>query len=62
MDSYPAVEAHGLIGDLQTAALVAMDGTLDWFSGPVTAPSRRHLGEQELAVRAWRSVPPGFPT
>ncbi|WP_328414207.1 glycoside hydrolase family 15 protein [Micromonospora sp. NBC_00389] len=34
MDSYPAVEAHGLIGDLQTAALVAMDGTVDWFCAP----------------------------
>ncbi|MFE9955080.1 glycoside hydrolase family 15 protein [Micromonospora sp. NPDC005299] len=34
MHSYPAVEAHGLIGDLQTAALVAMDGTLDWFCAP----------------------------
>ncbi|GAA4561542.1 hypothetical protein GCM10023176_00350 [Micromonospora coerulea] len=34
MDSYPAVEAHGLIGDLQTAALVAKDGTLDWFCAP----------------------------
>ncbi|WP_406079344.1 glycoside hydrolase family 15 protein [Micromonospora sp. NBC_00858] len=34
MDSYPALEAHGLIGDLQTAALVAKDGTLDWFCAP----------------------------
>ncbi|QGN48709.1 glycoside hydrolase family 15 protein [Micromonospora sp. WMMD558] len=34
MDSYPAVEAHGLIGDLQTAALVSMDGTIDWFCAP----------------------------
>ncbi|MEV4753715.1 glycoside hydrolase family 15 protein [Micromonospora sp. NPDC049559] len=34
MDSYPPVEAHGLIGDLQTAALVASDGTLDWFCAP----------------------------
>ncbi|WP_446218529.1 glycoside hydrolase family 15 protein [Micromonospora sp. IBHARD004] len=34
MDSYPAVESHGLIGDLQTAALVAMDGTVDWFCAP----------------------------
>ncbi|SCL20869.1 Glucoamylase (glucan-1,4-alpha-glucosidase), GH15 family [Micromonospora rhizosphaerae] len=34
MDSYPAVEDHGLIGDLQTAALVAMDGTVDWFCAP----------------------------
>ncbi|WBB64822.1 glycoside hydrolase family 15 protein [Micromonospora sp. WMMD812] len=34
MDSYPAVEAHGLIGDLQTAALVSDDGTVDWFCAP----------------------------
>ncbi|NJP35421.1 glycoside hydrolase family 15 protein [Micromonospora thermarum] len=34
MDSYPAVEAHGLIGDLQTAALVSVNGTLDWFCAP----------------------------
>ncbi|MCM0677620.1 glycoside hydrolase family 15 protein [Micromonospora phytophila] len=34
MDDYPAVEDHGLIGDLQTAALVARDGTLDWFCAP----------------------------
>ena len=34
MDSYPAVEDHGLIGDLQTAALVTKDGTLDWFCAP----------------------------
>ncbi|MFG1891709.1 glycoside hydrolase family 15 protein [Micromonospora sp. NPDC049051] len=34
MDSYPAVESHGLIGDLQTAALVAVDGTIDWFCAP----------------------------
>ncbi|MFI7606661.1 glycoside hydrolase family 15 protein [Micromonospora sp. NPDC049366] len=34
MDSYPAVEAHGLIGDLQTAALVTDDGAVDWFCAP----------------------------
>ncbi|SCG49354.1 glycoside hydrolase family 15 protein [Micromonospora coxensis] len=34
MDSYPAVESHGLIGDLQTAALITRDGTLDWFCAP----------------------------
>jgi GH15 family glucan-1,4-alpha-glucosidase len=34
MDSYPAIEDHGLIGDLQTAALVATDGTIDWFCVP----------------------------
>ena len=31
---YPPIEAHGLIGDLQTAALVATDGTIDWFCCP----------------------------
>ncbi len=31
MDSYPAIEDHGLIGDLQTAALVTNDGIIDWF-------------------------------
>jgi GH15 family glucan-1,4-alpha-glucosidase len=34
MPMYPAIEDHGLIGDLQTAALVATDGTIDWFCAP----------------------------
>jgi GH15 family glucan-1,4-alpha-glucosidase len=34
VDSYPAIEDHGLIGDLQTAALVTCDGTVDWFCAP----------------------------
>ena len=34
MNSYPAIEDHGLIGDLQTAALVANDGTIDFFCAP----------------------------
>ncbi|GAB3973709.1 glycoside hydrolase family 15 protein [Plantactinospora veratri] len=34
MESYPAIEDHGLIGDLQTAALVTCDGTIDWFCAP----------------------------
>ncbi|MEV4120476.1 glycoside hydrolase family 15 protein [Micromonospora sp. NPDC049645] len=34
MESYPAVEEHGLIGDLQTAALISTDGTIDWFCAP----------------------------
>jgi GH15 family glucan-1,4-alpha-glucosidase len=34
MSTYPAIDDHGLIGDLQTAALVATDGTIDWFCAP----------------------------
>jgi GH15 family glucan-1,4-alpha-glucosidase len=34
MDRYPDIGSHGLIGDLQTAALVTTDGTLDWFCCP----------------------------
>jgi len=31
---YPDISDHGLIGDLQTAALVANDGTIDFFCCP----------------------------
>src|SRR3954447_5626852 len=34
MDRYPPISEHGLIGDLQTAALVCSDGTIDWFCCP----------------------------
>ena len=34
MARYPDIADHGLIGDLQTAALVATDGTVDWFCCP----------------------------
>lgn len=34
VDEYPNIADHGLIGDLQTAALVATDGTIDWFCCP----------------------------
>ena len=34
MDRYPNIADHGLIGDLQTAALVTDTGTIDWFCCP----------------------------
>jgi len=34
MKPYPMIADHGLIGDLQTAALVATDGSVDWFCCP----------------------------
>ncbi|MEU2392852.1 glycoside hydrolase family 15 protein [Streptomyces sp. NPDC007369] len=34
MDEYPLIEDHGLIGDLQTAALVTSGGSVDWFCCP----------------------------
>jgi GH15 family glucan-1,4-alpha-glucosidase len=34
MDRYPPIAEHGLIGDLQTTALVTTDGTIDWWCTP----------------------------
>jgi GH15 family glucan-1,4-alpha-glucosidase len=34
MEDYPLIENHGLLGDLQTAALVTTDGTVDWLCLP----------------------------
>jgi pentatricopeptide repeat protein len=34
MNRYPNISEHGLIGDLQTAALVTTDGTVDFFCCP----------------------------
>ncbi len=34
MNRYPDISDHGLIGDLQTAALVTNGGVLDWFCCP----------------------------
>ena len=32
---YPDISDHGLIGDLQTSALVTSDGTIDFSAAPV---------------------------
>ncbi|MET9908413.1 glycoside hydrolase family 15 protein [Streptomyces sp. NPDC006476] len=34
MDRYPPIAEHGLVGDLQTAALVSSQGVVDWFAAP----------------------------
>jgi len=34
MVTYPAIADHGLVGDLQTSALISTDGTVDWFCCP----------------------------
>ncbi|APE19980.1 MULTISPECIES: glycoside hydrolase family 15 protein [Streptomyces] len=40
MPEYPPIAHHGLIGDLQTTALVSATGAVDWFCAPrVDSPS-----------------------
>lgn len=40
MRPYPPIAEHGLIGDLQTCALVSSEGVLNWFCSPrFDAPS-----------------------
>ncbi|MEU1312748.1 glycoside hydrolase family 15 protein [Streptomyces cinnamoneus] len=34
MDRYPPIAEHGLVGDLQTSALVSSQGVVDWFAAP----------------------------
>src|SRR5690348_9361508 len=34
VSAYPEIANHGLIGDLQTAALISTDGEIDWFCCP----------------------------
>jgi len=33
-NDYPLIADHGLIGDMQTSALVSTDGCIDWFCSP----------------------------
>ncbi|MEV0626299.1 glycoside hydrolase family 15 protein [Nonomuraea wenchangensis] len=34
MDTYPQIADHGVVGDLQTVALVSETGTIDWWCAP----------------------------
>ncbi|MFI9774201.1 glycoside hydrolase family 15 protein [Streptomyces sp. NPDC051956] len=34
MRRYPPIADHGMVGDLQTTALVSSDGVVDWFCAP----------------------------
>ncbi|WP_034263341.1 glycoside hydrolase family 15 protein [Actinospica robiniae] len=34
MSRYPLIADHGMVGDLQTAALVSSGGVVDWFAAP----------------------------
>ncbi|MFC4909540.1 glycoside hydrolase family 15 protein [Actinomadura gamaensis] len=34
MNQYPPIAEHGMVGDLQTAALVSSEGTVDWWCTP----------------------------
>ncbi|UJB40567.1 glycoside hydrolase family 15 protein [Streptomyces sp. A1-5] len=34
MERYPPIADHGIVGDLQTAALISSEGVVDWFAAP----------------------------
>jgi GH15 family glucan-1,4-alpha-glucosidase len=71
MDRYLPIAEHGLIGDLHTAALVGVEGTIDWYCCPdFDSPSvfgaildRRHGGSWQIAPTGsgWTSKQLYFP-
>jgi GH15 family glucan-1,4-alpha-glucosidase len=54
----PSIAEHGLIGDLRTAALVALDGTVDWLCVPrFDGPSVFAALLDARRGGAWRMAP-----
>ena len=58
----PRIEEYGIIGDLQTAALVSRDGSIDWLCLPDFASAAcfaKLLGDERHGY--WRIAPAGAP-
>ena len=49
MSNYPLIADHGLIGNLQTAALISIDGTIDWFCAP-------RFDSPSISARYWTMI------
>src|SRR6201987_4713517 len=60
MDDYLPIAEHGLIGDLHTAALVGVDGTIDWYCCPdFDSPSVFAAILDRTRGGFWRIAPTG---
>lgn len=62
MDGYAAIEDHGLIGDLQTAALVTSDGTVDWCCAPRFDPPSLFAALLDRRNGGYFRIAPDAPT
>ncbi|MBV8944420.1 MAG: glycoside hydrolase family 15 protein [Solirubrobacterales bacterium] len=60
LDRYLPIAEHGLIGDLHTAALVGVEGTIDWYCCPeFDSPSVFAAILDRRRGGAWRIAPRG---
>lgn len=60
-ERYPPIAEHGLVGDLQTAALVSSRGVIDWFAAPrFDSPSifAALLDVERGGISSWRRSSP----